>query len=113
MEDVIKSIEPLDDDAEQALSCPCPFVRKFFKLDSRTDSDSDNGSRSKNFRISDLMDNNDVMMKFNVSARTLANWRKQGKIPFSRFGRKIIYHRDDIKRLLAEGFFENGKKRKP
>lgn len=113
MKDIIKSIEPLDDDTEQAFSCPCPFVRKFFKPDSQTDSDSDNVGRFKNFRISDLIDNNYVMMKFNVSARTLANWRKQGKIPFSRFGRKIIYHRDDIKRLLTDGFFENGKKSKP
>jgi excisionase family DNA binding protein len=43
----------------------------------------------------------DVCRMLHVSARTLQEWRKQGKIPFIRLKGKILYRDSDIQKLLG------------
>jgi excisionase family DNA binding protein len=42
----------------------------------------------------------DVCRMLHVSARTLQEWRKQGKIPFIRLKGKILYRLSDVEKLL-------------
>jgi hypothetical protein len=45
-------------------------------------------------------DGQDIMQEFNIKARTLHNWRKQKKIPYTKEGRKILYNRTLFEKLL-------------
>ena len=53
----------------------------------------------------------------NISRRTLQTLRSNGKVRFSKIGRKIYYRRQDIQNMLAENYTmfeihnEYGKKR--
>jgi predicted site-specific integrase-resolvase len=40
----------------------------------------------------------------NISIRTLERWRVEGNGPtYVKAGRRVLYRRDDVERLLAEG----------
>lgn len=49
----------------------------------------------------DLLDNSDLMKKLKVSERTLAYWRKSGKIKFLKIGGRIYYNQEDINKLYV------------
>ncbi len=57
--------------------------------------------------LEDWLDNYDVMGMLRVSFRTLQTLRTAGLIPYSRFGRKVYYRREDIQKLLADNYKMN------
>ncbi len=67
--------------------------------------------------LEDWIDNYDVMKMLHISRRTLQTLRSNGKVRFSKIGRKIYYRRQDIQNMLAENYTmfeihnEYGKKR--
>lgn len=67
--------------------------------------------------LEDWIDNYDVMEMLHISRRTLQTLRSNGKVQFSKIGRKIYYRRQDIQNMLAENYTmfeihnEYGKKR--
>ena len=50
--------------------------------------------------LDDYLTDDDVANKFGVSKGTLANYRSQGKLPYSKFMGKIVYKVVDIKEFL-------------
>jgi len=52
----------------------------------------------------DFVDNADLVHILKVSARTLANWRKDGTLKHLRMGGKIYYNLADIKEMMEEKF---------
>jgi hypothetical protein len=49
-----------------------------------------------------------VMQKFGISERTLANWRKTGKLPYSHIEKKFFYKKQDLESLLSAGYQKKG-----
>jgi len=65
------------------------------------------------------IDKQDVLLKMNISSRTLFNWRKNNILPFTKLGGKIYYRESDLKAMLemhasrprlAKGQSNNNKK---
>lgn len=50
----------------------------------------------------DWLTTDEVMEMMNVSRRTVQNYRDEGKIPFSKEGRKILYPRQGIEQFLRD-----------
>ena len=50
-----------------------------------------------------VYDNQDVMQLLKVSQRTLATWREDGTIRYSKIGAKIYYKPEHIQGMLDEG----------
>jgi hypothetical protein len=50
-----------------------------------------------------------VLQKLGISERTLASWRKSGKLPYSRIENKFFYKKQDIEDLLLKSFGANQK----
>lgn len=101
MEDlIIHDFEVLDDVPERPQTCPCPFAIEIAKMLGIGKMDK----RFDDFQIGDWIDNSEVMKKFNISKKTLQNWRDDGILPYSKFGRLILYHKDDIGRIFKENF---------
>ncbi|RAV27817.1 helix-turn-helix domain-containing protein [Sinomicrobium soli] len=48
------------------------------------------------------LDSADIQQNFNISARTLRRMRKNKEIPFVKLGKKILYSKQKIERLLQE-----------
>lgn len=56
---------------------------------------------------SDWLDPQEALELLKVSPRTLQNLRDQGKIGFTRLGRKLIYYsRASVERILKENYQE-------
>ncbi len=53
-----------------------------------------------NRSIEDTMTPDDLEKKFKVLKGTQANWRSQGKLPYTKLGKAIIYFTADIEKLL-------------
>lgn len=106
---------------ENVCRCDCPFRSELIRQEKMS---SDNIGCACvvrdviNTPLNDWLDNCDVMRVLNVSRRTLQTLRSNGKIQYTRFGRKIFYRKEDIQRMLAENYTmfeihnEYGKKRK-
>lgn len=56
---------------------------------------------------SNWIDGQDVLLKMQVSPRTLQRWRINGLLPYSRVSGKCYYRKSDILALLQENY--NGK----
>lgn len=56
---------------------------------------------------SNWIDGQDVLLKMQVSPRTLQRWRISGLLPYSRVSGKCYYRKSDILALLQENY--NGK----
>ena len=54
--------------------------------------------------LEDWIDNYDVMKMLHISRRTLQTLRSNGKVQFSKIGRKIYYRRQDIQNMLADNY---------
>lgn len=54
----------------------------------------------------DWLSTDEVMEMMNVSRRTVQNYRDEGKIPYSREGRKILYPRQGIEEFLRENMIK-------
>lgn len=50
--------------------------------------------------ITTWMDAQQIMQEFNISARTLQNWRTRKKIPYCKHGKKILYNRTLFEKML-------------
>lgn len=50
-----------------------------------------------------VYDNQDVMQLLKVSQRTLATWREEGVIKYSKIGAKIYYKPEHIHEMLDNG----------
>ena len=50
-----------------------------------------------------VYDNQDVMQLLKVSQRTLATWREEGIIKYSKIGAKIYYKPEHIHEMLDKG----------
>lgn len=48
----------------------------------------------------------EVMEMMNVSRRTVQNYRDEGKIPYTREGRKILYPRKGIEEFLRDNMIK-------
>lgn len=48
----------------------------------------------------------DVMEKFGIAKGTLANYRSQGKLSYSKFGSSIVYKVSDIEEFLERNRIE-------
>lgn len=63
----------------------------------------------KNF-MADWVTSEQVKLKLGISKRTLFDWRKFGKLPFTRIENKIYYRNQDLENLLKEGYPRKNKK---
>jgi DNA-binding transcriptional MerR regulator len=52
-------------------------------------------------------DNQDVIQMLNVSQRTLATWRENGTLRFSKVGAEIYYQEEHIQEMLDKGMSSN------
>lgn len=50
-----------------------------------------------------VYDNSDVMRLLKVSQRTLATWREDGTIQYSKIGAKIYYKPEHIQEMIDKG----------
>jgi len=60
----------------------------------------------KNDSLRNWITTEQVMRQFEISERTLAYWRKSGKLPFSRIEHKFFYQTSDLERLLTQGYIK-------
>jgi excisionase family DNA binding protein len=51
---------------------------------------------------SQLLTDTEVAKRFNVSLRTVIDWRNQGKLPYLRIGRSIRYRPESIRALVEK-----------
>ena len=54
--------------------------------------------------LNDWLDGQDVIQSLHICKRTLHTMRKNGTLPYSRFGRKLFYKRSDIQRILQDNY---------
>jgi hypothetical protein len=55
----------------------------------------------------DLWDNSEIIRKWKISERTLANWRSKGLISFVQLNGKIWYTREDREEFLKRNLIHN------
>jgi hypothetical protein len=55
-------------------------------------------------KLSDWLDNQNVMQALHISPRTLQTLRSNGILPFSKIGNKIYYRRQDIIKILSDNY---------
>jgi len=56
----------------------------------------------KSDRRPEILDNADLIQMLKVSTRTLATWREDGTIKYSKIGSKIYYRQEDVEELLKK-----------
>ncbi|MGN8225530.1 helix-turn-helix domain-containing protein [Gracilimonas sp. BCB1] len=54
----------------------------------------------------DWLTTDEVMEMMNVSRRTVQNYRDEGKIPYTKEGRKILYPRKGIEEFLKDNMIK-------
>jgi hypothetical protein len=54
--------------------------------------------------FSDWISTEQVTIKFGIAKRTLANWRKCGKLPYTRIEQMILYKKQDFESLFNEKY---------
>lgn len=106
MEDIVR-FEPSDDNGKM-VECPCPFVAELMKKLTVLD-DMAKKPKDKFSDIGGWVDNQGVMLSFNISRNALQNMRSNHKIPYTKFGSKIVYSTEDIAKMLKRNYKE-GKK---
>jgi len=77
------------------------------KLSVETPTHTSSGNPYDGSRIEDWFDNQDVMQILHISTRTLQKLRSNGTLPYSRIGKKIYYHRQDIITILSTHYNSN------
>ena len=65
---------------------------------------------SKNDLSEDYIDNNDFIIKMNISKRTAQIWRDKGLISFHQVGGKIYYKITDVELMLQQNYVKPFKK---
>jgi hypothetical protein len=61
--------------------------------------------------LEDYITDHEVMVKFGFSKGTLANYRSEGKLPYTKFGPSIVYKVLDIVDFLERNKIQKAKKR--
>ena len=59
------------------------------------------GMGLKNKLTCDLITDDQLAKYLQLTPRTLANYRKEGILPFTKFGGRIYYRKDDINRIFG------------
>jgi len=77
------------------------------KLSTETPAHPLSGRLYDGSQIEDWFDNQDVMQILHISTRTLQNLRSNGALPYSKIGKKIYYHRQDIIKILSTHYNSN------
>jgi len=77
------------------------------KLSTEAPTHTSSGNHCNGSRIEDWFDNQDVMQILHISTRTLQKLRSNGTLPYSRIGKKIYYHRQDIIKILFTHYNAN------
>jgi predicted site-specific integrase-resolvase len=49
-----------------------------------------------------LLDDQNLMLRLNVSKGTLRNWRKSGLLPFHKLGKRVYYTEHDFMEMLRQ-----------
>lgn len=57
-----------------------------------------------------ILDKEDVMYLFKISAKTVSNWSEEGILPYSKIKGKIYYKLKDIHKLIDENYIDRKKK---
>lgn len=55
-------------------------------------------------QLSDWIDNQDIIVAFHISLRTLQSLRSKGELPYSIFGGRCFYKREDVERLMEQRY---------
>ena len=58
-------------------------------------------AKPKERGLEDWLDSQDVCHLLHISTRSLQTLRSNGSIPFSQFGGKYFYHRDNVMKLVG------------
>lgn len=103
MEDIVR-FEPSDDNGK-IVECPCPFIAELMKK-SNVLGDLNNNLGDKFNDMNGWVDNQDVMLAFNISKKVLQDMRSRHKIPYTKFGSKIVYSIHDIAKMLRCNYME-------
>jgi len=103
MEDIVR-FEPSDDNGKM-VECPCPFIAEMMKKFAVLD-DMAKKPKDKFSDIGGWVDNQDVMLAFNISKKVLQDMRSRHKIPYTKFGSKIVYSIHDIAKMLRCNYME-------
>ena len=61
-------------------------------------------------RPGSLLLGKEVCKRLQISSGTLASYRRQKILPYTRIGRKIYYKAEDLEKLLADNFYHQNKK---
>ena len=58
--------------------------------------------------LSDWLDNQDIIVAFHISLRTLQNLRSKGELAYSIIGGRCFYKKEDVERMAEKkyGFME-------
>ena len=57
-----------------------------------------------NTPLEEWIDSTDVMRALKISGRTLQTLRTNGTIPYAKLGRKVLYRKRDLERVLDDSF---------
>ena len=77
-------------------------VRHIKEIENRLDAISKQFEQNKIDNELRLLDNADVKQLFNISDKTLTNWRNDGVLNPSKIGGSIYYEVDDIKQTIQK-----------
>ncbi|MFH0757260.1 MAG: helix-turn-helix domain-containing protein [Bacteroidota bacterium] len=75
--------------------------RRLEKIESRLDSIHQNNKFDKS---GGWLSTKEASTALGVTPRCLQNYRDQGKIPFSQFGREVRYRAEDIQQFLLDHY---------
>ena len=51
-----------------------------------------------------ILDNQEFIMRMNISKRTALRWRLTGKVAYIVIGRKVYYRVEDVERMINESY---------
>jgi len=55
-------------------------------------------------QLSDWLDNQDMLVTFHISLRTLQNLRSRGELPYAILGGRCFYKKEDVQRLMERKY---------
>ena len=53
--------------------------------------------------VSPLFTTSDIAKQFRVTEMTVRRWAAAGRLPMLRVGHRLLFHRDEVARLLTPG----------
>jgi len=68
------------------------------------------GEKLGGFKLTELLDAQDVMFLLHISPRTLQTFRYNGTLPYTRIGKKFYFCRADIENILTKNYIKKTQK---